>query len=355
METKFLDSSELPLAITLLKQGEVVALPTETVYGLAADPQNQEAVDKVFTAKKRPKGNPLILHVASFQQLQNAVLGFPDYAKCLAKAFWPGPLTLVLPKKDTVSSEITAGQKTVAVRMANHPTMLEAAAAFEQGLVAPSANPYTKISPTKPEHVFKSLEGRIAAVVDGGPCLVGIESTIVDCTGDHPWVLREGGISIEEIQSLLGDSYPVQKGPAPKTVVPGQHKKHYSPSKPLILVDSMDLAAKSLELLERKISFCGLGFTEHPKADFWGVMPGSPKEYARLLYDKLHEIDSLTCEVILVESPPYTPEWGAVRDRLKRASSAGVLPGESNGNKERCGRDGVEKRLGDDEGSLRGS
>lgn len=320
MKTVSLSSTQLSQAKQLLKSGEVIGLPTETVYGLAADAANPKAIEKIFKIKQRPTNNPLIVHIANLTQLNNIAQNIPDYALKLAKAFWPGPLTLVLAKQNKINNIITAGQATVAVRMPNHPLALDLIQEFDLGLVAPSANIYTKISPTTKAHVIKGLNGKISAVLDGGECSVGIESTIIDCTTFEPIILRAGMITEQDINAVLVDQIiPSNKNKKSKIKAPGQHKVHYSPTKPLILLNKNDLQLKIAEFAKNKIPFAGFGFNQE-QAENWIIMTNDPISYAQKLYNILHDLDALNIDFILAQLPPQDATWAAINDRLSRAS-----------------------------------
>jgi L-threonylcarbamoyladenylate synthase len=279
-------------------------MPTETVYGLAAIATNRDAVWKVFEVKQRPADNPLIVHVASRDQVAEVASSFPDDAQALADAFWPGPLTLVLPKTAAVPDEVTAGLGTVAVRMPAHVTALALIETTGAPLAAPSANKFMSVSPTRPEHISAEIAARLAYVLDGGACEVGIESTVVDCT-ERVQVLRPGGVSREALSKVVG--YSVQMADAPRKS-PGQYRRHYAPKARLVLV-------KSLEKDQP-----GLTFGE-ARSQGRIQMPGDPEAYASRLYSALYALDQLGLESIGVEEPPRKPAWEAVWDRLRKASS----------------------------------
>lgn len=304
---------DLSTAANLLRAGELVALPFETVYGLAADAANPDAVRAIFRAKGRPADHPLIVHLAAAEQLSDWVAEVPQAVWRLASAFWPGPLTLVLPAARTVSPLVTGGQTTVALRVPAHPVPQAVLRQFGRGLAAPSANPFGQISATTAAHVRRHLAGKIAAVVDGGPCPVGIESTIVDLSGGHPAILRPGAIAAATLAAHLPTAAPVT-GKAPR--VPGHLASHYAPRTacyriPPNLAES-PFPGKRLGLVARQAP-------DWPVAKFWR-MPAAPEDYARLLYAILHEADTSGCDVLLIVPPPDEPEWLAVRDRLCRAS-----------------------------------
>jgi L-threonylcarbamoyladenylate synthase len=301
-------------AASLLRVGRLVAFPTETVYGLGANALDPTAVRAVFTAKGRPSANPLIVHVAEPAQVANVAAEWPETAGRLAARFWPGPLTVVVPKKPGVPDEVTAGGPMVAVRCPNHPVARALIAAAGVPLAAPSANRSTELSPTRAEHVLKGLGGRIDLILDGGPCPGGIESTVVDVTGSTVRLLRPGLITVPMLEDVVG---PVEVGAGAGGVArsPGMMAKHYSPRTPVRLIESLDPD----DVTEAAGSARRVAFIE------WSggrSLARDPWIYASLLYDRLHELDSQGFDVILVEMPPDEPEWAAVRDRLRRAASA---------------------------------
>ncbi|MGQ9660281.1 MAG: L-threonylcarbamoyladenylate synthase [Thermochromatium sp.] len=306
---------DLATAAALLRAGELVALPTETVYGLAADADNPDAVRAIFQAKGRPADHPLIVHIATAEQLADWAAAVPEAAWRLVSVFWPGPLTLVLPAASSVSPLVTGGQTTVALRVPAHPVFQAVLRqlGFDRGLAAPSANPFGRISPTTAQHVQHHLAGRIAAVVDGGPCAVGIESTILDLSGDHPRLLRPGRISAEDLAPYL----PRILGPdalAPR--VPGRLDSHYAPSKPCYRIPS-DLRENPFP--DRRPGLIATQPTDWPVAKFW-PMPACPEDYAANLYSVLHQADGSDCDVLLITLPPDGPAWHAIHDRIRRAT-----------------------------------
>jgi len=309
---------DLTTAANLLQAGELVALPTETVYGLAADAGNPEAVRAIFLAKGRPADHPLIVHIAAAEQLSAWVAAVPEAAWRLAAAFWPGPLTLVLPAARTVSPLVTGGQTRVALRVPAHPVFQAVLKRLgpERGLAAPSANPFGRISPTTAQHVQRHLAGRIAAVVDGGPCPVGIESTIVDLSGDHPRLLRPGRITAEALAPHLPRLLTTD-ATAPR--VPGMLDSHYAPSKPCyrIPIDLLDLHPSPFP--DQRLGLIATRPPDWPVARFW-PMPAVPEDYASMLYSVLHQADGSDCDVLLIALPPEDPAWIAVHDRIRRAA-----------------------------------
>lgn len=324
-----LDSSNLNIAtaVEYLNSGKLVAFPTETVYGLGADAHNAQAVAQVFTVKGRPSSHPLIIHLADAAQLAEYVQTIPESAVQLAKHFWPGPLTLILKRSAQVLDIVTGGQDTVAVRAPNHPVAQQLLQAFGRGLVAPSANRFTGLSPTKATHVQASLGDSVPLILDGGECRVGIESTIVDCTVEPVRVLRLGAISLQRLaqvltyQPLLLSSITAPQIPR----APGMHAYHYAPHTPLYLLDNADLLPAIQQYLAHDRMITVLAHQHQPVLQHrhlnWITMPQAATEYAQRLYTQLHELDIGNYAVILVERPPITDEWFAVIDRLQKAAA----------------------------------
>jgi len=317
-------------AVAALADGQLVAFPTETVYGLGANARNAAAVARLYAAKGRPPDHPVIVHIASADDLPLWAREVPDSARRLAARFWPGPLTLVLKRASGVRDAITGGQDTVAVRCPAHPLALRLLRALREvgidGVVAPSANRFGRISPTTAAHVREELADSVAMVLDGGPCAVGIESTIVDVSGERPRVLRPGMITAEEIAACLGAELDETTAAAPR--VSGGLPSHYAPLTPLELLDPEPCVARVRALLasgERVglLASTGtlglLGVAERLLAI---PAPPAPEAYARSLYASLRELDAGACARIIVETPPPGPDWRGVTDRLRRASRA---------------------------------
>lgn len=316
-------------AAAVVRAGHLVAFPTETVYGLGANGLNANAVAGIFEAKGRPSTNPVILHVADASEVLNVATDWPATAQELAARFWPGPLTLVVPKRDTVPDIVTAGGPTVAVRCPNHPVARALIRASGVPLAAPSANRSTELSPTRAEHVLKGLNGRIALLLDGGPCSGGLESTVVDVTGERPRVLRPGLITAPMLEAVCG---PVAVGAKGEGVAraPGQMAKHYSPRARVLLAEGPAQVCVRLMRLAQEETRAERGHLGalllHPqldvdRPDWHRMMPRAPELYAALLYQALHECDEAGLRTIVVEVPPDAPEWAAVRDRLTRAAA----------------------------------
>jgi len=307
-------------AVAVLKRGGLVAFPTETVYGLGADASNPAAVARLYKVKGRPADHPVIVHVGDAGQLVRWARDIPESATQLAARFWPGPLTLVLKRTAGVGDYLTGGHDTVGLRIPGHPIALELLRRFGGGIAAPSANKFGRISPTTAEHVRNDLGDEVDLILDGGPCEIGIESTIVDLSRGRPVVLRPGRIGAEEIEATLR----VETGPRDRSAprAPGTLESHYAPRHPLRLIPSVQWD----EVLRTAPRARGvLSFRPRPASDasaMWIEAPSDPARYARGLYASLRALDASGCDEILVEEPPASAEWDAVRDRLARACSA---------------------------------
>lgn len=322
------DSGVIAAAAQLLRDGGLVAFPTETVYGLGANATKADAVQKIYDAKGRPAYNPIIVHVASIDAAKGLVTQWNDAADRLAKAFWPGPLTLVLPKKPVIPDIVTAGSPTVGVRVPSHPVAQALLRACECPVAAPSANRSTMLSPTTGAHVEHSLADAVDMILDCGPTPVGIESTVVDVSSETPAVLRPGMITRSELEAVVG---PVRehRSSTPETGVlraPGMMSVHYAPRARLMLVDAGDIARVAHDLGQSSdAARVGvLTITQHVESI--GSMrvirlPDTAIDYAKRLYAVLHELDAVGCDTILVEPPPHSEEWVAIRDRLSRAAA----------------------------------
>jgi L-threonylcarbamoyladenylate synthase len=311
-------------AINTLKREEVVAIPTETVYGLAANAFSDMAVSRVFQTKGRPSYNPLIVHIAEYERLLDFVSTFPENAKILADRFWPGPLTLLLPKRDSISDQITAGKSTVAIRIPNHPIAQSLLKKLDFPLVAPSANRFKHISPTKPSHVFDSL-GAEVPIIDGGECKLGLESTIVGFDDNNtPVVFRQGTISLETLQQILPKTYLINQQAINEEVLlsPGMAKKHYAPNTPLKIVDSIE---NHLEEFGR-VSQIGVIYptqTEPNKLAAQTVAlsrKGAPSEMAESLYAALHHLDKQDLDYLIIEHFENIGLGRTLNDKIIRAS-----------------------------------
>jgi L-threonylcarbamoyladenylate synthase len=314
-------------AAELLRASEVVALPTETVYGLAANALDERAVAKIFQIKGRPVNNPIIVHVASVEMAKHCVSDWPKSAGQLAKAFWPGPLTLVLPRAKGIPDNVTAGGATVGVRWPSHPFIQAVIRECGFPLAAPSANLSSQISPTNAEHVRKQLGGKIPLIVDGGQSQVGIESTVLDLSVSPAQVLRPGMIHAESLAAVVGNIEHRTSNIERRTLrSPGRLKKHYSPKAKLVVLNwqnDTDLNSQ-LSTLNSQPSTCHvIAHTQVPSAEDFArvsVIPHDAEAFARAIYAELHRCDEAGAEWIVVETPPELPEWSAIADRLKRAA-----------------------------------
>jgi L-threonylcarbamoyladenylate synthase len=326
--------ADIARAAEFLRRGELVAFPTETVYGLGADASNPAAVARIFAAKGRPADHPLIVHVADAAQLERLARHVPDAARRLAAAFWPGPLTLIVERAPGVPDAVTGGQDTVGVRVPSHPVARALLAAFGGGVAAPSANRFGRVSPTCAQHVideFGAASTAIAAVIDGGACDVGIESTIVDVSRGTVRVLRPGGVSAEQIERVLGAPLDTQRASTSGRDVPrvsGSLASHYAPNTPVELVRAERLGERvqsSTERLVVLVRTCHIASTASAAVV---ALPREPHLYAHDIYAALRAADEVRAARILVEEPPDAPEWLAVRDRLLRATHVtGRAPG----------------------------
>lgn len=314
-------AAALDRAAGLLAQGALVALPTETVYGLGADARNENAVREIFRVKGRPAENPVIVHVGTLETAMKCASEWPPEAEKLARAFWPGPLTLVLPKADVIPSVVTAGGPTVGLRMPNHRFTLELLKTSGIPVAAPSANPANRVSPTTAVHVMDYFDGKIAAVIDGGPSMVGIESTVLDLTTRPARVLRPGMVHANALAEVLG-TVSVHNGAATGALKsPGMMPRHYSPRAKVLLWSGESLAFAPLGNGSTR-EIAALCHSRYPTNTTRSMMlPRDPEAYARLLYAALHEFDSAGVDIIVVEDPPDLPEWQGIRDRLRRAAT----------------------------------
>ncbi|MEN8816545.1 MAG: L-threonylcarbamoyladenylate synthase [Nonlabens sp.] len=313
-------SKDLLKASEVLNREELVAIPTETVYGLAGNIYSDTAIKKIFEMKKRPFFNPLIVHIHSVEQVKDLAVDFPEKAQQLAKVFWPGSLTLILPKNDTVPDLITAGNNTVGIRMPDHALTLELLKNLPFPLAAPSANPFTYISPTKAQHVKNYFDGKLEMVLDGGNCANGIESTIVGFENDEPVVYRLGSISTEEIEKVIGNvSVRNNKEQAPNA--PGMLEKHYSPRTKTYLVQ--DITDFIKQHPEKKIGLL-LHSTNHKNFNVSNVIyltkTGNLKEAASNLYSAMHKMDQLDLDMIIAQRLPNYDLGQSINDRLERAT-----------------------------------
>ncbi|MGK0411849.1 MAG: L-threonylcarbamoyladenylate synthase [Polaribacter sp.] len=313
-------SKDIKKAIALLSNDQLVAIPTETVYGLAGNIFSEKAIQRIFETKKRPFFNPLIVHISSVDVLDTIVSHVPEKAKILADTFWPGSMTLVLKKTKNIPDIITAGKDTVAVRVPNHPVTLELLKKLPFPLAAPSANPFNQISPTKPEHVERYFKNDIQLVLDGGACKNGIESTIIGFENDEPVIYRLGALAIEDIETVVG-KITIKNKKEENPDAPGMLDKHYSPKTKTILTSSI------LDEIEnhknKKIGV--LAFNTSFKSDKIATeiilsITSNLQEAASKLYDSLHQLDHLDLDVIITERLPEIGLGKSMNDRLQRAS-----------------------------------
>ncbi|HHI5408762.1 threonylcarbamoyl-AMP synthase [Vibrio metoecus] len=309
--------ADIECAAQLLKQGQLVAIPTETVYGLAADATQPEAVKQIFSAKGRPANHPLIVHLGSAEQLSEWATDIADEAYQLAQAFWPGPLTMLLPKAEHVSPVVTGGLDTIGIRVPAHPVLLEILKAHRLAVAAPSANPYKKLSPTSAQQVLDGLNGKLAAVLDGGECQHGLESTIVDLTCKPFRVLRAGPITASELSAVLGQE--VLQPQVHHVAVPGNVDSHYQPKTRLRVIDAIDNELVTAGNI--KIALLHLSELQASEQRLLKPMPQDAKAYGQALYRSLAEVDKWGVDEIWLERPPQGETWLAVHDRLRRAAS----------------------------------
>jgi L-threonylcarbamoyladenylate synthase len=325
------DPAVIARGAELLRAGQLVAFPTETVYGLGAHALDPAAVRRIYEAKGRPAHNPVIVHIADTSEVGRVCAEWPEAAAKAARAFWPGPLTLVLAKRPEVPDAITAGLATVAVRVPSHPVALALLRASGVPIAAPSANRYTEVSPTTARHVEKALGDRVPLIIDGGPTTVGIESTVVDLTGPRPRLLRPGVLDPVSLEAVLG---PLEAATEPLRAdearpAPGMIERHYAPRARVILVDLSDEAAveaaraaaraeearggHSVALVRSEVELGAARVTP---------MPTDAGDYARVLFAALHDADDAGCTLLIVEQVPEGGAWTGVRDRLQRAAAA---------------------------------
>lgn len=330
------DKADLARAVELLKAGELVGIPTETVYGLGADAANPEAVAKIFAAKGRPADHPLIVHIPGANPLERWAVDIPDLAYELAEDFWPGPLTLILKRAPGVPDAVTGGQDTVGLRVPGHPLALDllrafAAAGGSGGIAAPSANRFGRISPTTAGHVREELGDAVALVLDGGPCTVGIESTIIDLSSGRPVLLRPGHITPAAIEAVCGVLPAAPTAAAPRAS--GTLEAHYAPHARVRLVPSVELAARVAVPPQEPAGGHGPGGRGAPTIAVYSrlapsagwlhrSMPEDAAGAARDLFAALRDLDALGVADIWVEQPPDSPDWDGVRDRLRRAAAS---------------------------------
>ncbi|WP_334156927.1 L-threonylcarbamoyladenylate synthase [Oryzomicrobium sp.] len=322
--------ADLARAVALLKAGELVAFPTETVYGLGADAANAAAVAKIFAAKGRPADHPVIVHLPCSQAMENWAQDIPAVAWELAEYFWPGPLTLILKRQSWVPDAVTGGQDTVGLRVPGHPVALAllrafAAAGGSGGVAGPSANRFGRISPTAARHVQEELGDRVAMILDGGECPVGIESTIVDLSSGQPRLLRPGHIRPDQLEAVMGVplALPEHLRDADVPRVSGALAAHYAPRTRLTLVGSAALQAEVLRAGGQPMAVYAWSCAAPvglPEGVAWVSAPATPDAYAHDLYAALRRLDGLGVAQLLIETPPTGSAWSAIHDRLGRAA-----------------------------------
>lgn len=306
-----LADSELEKIITLLKQGQLIGLPTETVYGLAADANNITAINKIFAAKTRPQNHPLIVHIPDQHYLREWAYDIPELAYTLVEKFWPGPLTLLLKKHTDINTVVTGGKQTIGLRSPDHPIAQQVLQAFKSGLAAPSANRFCRISSTTAGDVKTELGNKVAYIIDGGSCDVGIESTILDLTQQTPTIVRPGILDAETLSAAINENIIYAEHDIAQT--PGNMQTHYAPLTPSHLIEEN----KTSSLNNNNIAI--LSF-EKPDivCKKWLKANNNPQQYAHDLYHNLRTLDELNCDAIYISKPPSNESWHAILDRLKR-------------------------------------
>jgi L-threonylcarbamoyladenylate synthase len=320
------DEAGIARAAELLRAGEVVAFPTETVYGLGADAGNADAVARIYALKGRPSAHPVIVHLAAAGRLDEWAVDVPEGARKLAHAFWPGPLTLVLKRAPQVPDAVTGGQDTVGLRVPSHPVAQALLAAFGGGVAAPSANKFGRVSPTLAEHVFADFALAVPLILDGGATNVGIESTIVDLSGGGPRLLRPGGTPAAAIEELLGAPLAAADAAAPRA--PGTLPSHYAPKAHVKLVKRVEMLETLSSHKGRRLGVLALE-VKVPRLNpaLQRVVPAIATQYAHDLYAAMRALDAQNVDVILVETPPASPAWAAIHDRLARAARGAIEGG----------------------------
>ncbi|NJE85703.1 threonylcarbamoyl-AMP synthase [Thermococcus sp. CX2] len=327
-----LDERKVRIAARFILEGKLVAFPTETVYGLGADALNEKAVKRIFKAKGRPADNPLIVHIADFKDLNKLAREIPEEAKLLAERFWPGPLTMVLPKKDEVPKVTTGGLDTVAVRMPSHPIALALIRASTP-IAAPSANVSGRPSPTMAEHVIDDFYGKIECVIDGGETKIGVESTVIDLSGEKPTLLRPGGLPLEEIERVIGEVeiHPAVRGKLVDVArSPGMKYKHYSPEAQVIVVEGpRERVREKIKELVKEYQGQGLCVgvmaTEPYECDEFFHLGGTEEEVARNLFKALRELDKRGVDIIIAEGIEERGLGFAVMNRLRKAAGYRII------------------------------
>ena len=314
------DANVIRHAADVLLRGGLVAFPTETVYGLGGLADDPEIIAKIYAAKGRPAHNPLIAHVAGEAEARAIGGAWPETAAKLARAFWPGPLTLVVPRGAGIPRALSSGLDKMAIRAPNHPVALALLRAVGRPIAAPSANLSMQLSPTRAEHVVKALDGRIDLVLDAGPSAIGLESTVVDATANPPLVLRPGMLSLEDLQRVIPgmrfDARRIDRGPR---LSPGMDHKHYAPRAKLVIVPTFALANAIAEA-RQPVALVSRGHAMGHALE--RSLPADAMGYAAALFDALHSLDDAGAQTIVLESVPDEPSWAAIRDRLDRASAS---------------------------------
>ena len=308
-------------AANLLRTGALVAIPTETVYGLAANAFNEQAVQLIYQTKGRPNNNPLIVHIKNIDELKNIAQNIPEMAWRLAVHFWPGPLTLILNKKPCISNIVSANYETVGIRVPNHPMTLELLHQLDFPLVAPSANRSNHISPTRPEHVVQSLGSKQPFILDGGFCAQGLESTIIGFRDSTVVILRQGAIPQEDIENIVGDKVLDLSEVTEQNQSPGSSLKHYAPKTPLILLEKIEM---EIEHNGKRVGYIVLKktFSVEESNELIALSEnGNLREAAANLYDALHKLDNLNLDLLYVEKMPELGLGKAINDRLNRAAA----------------------------------
>jgi L-threonylcarbamoyladenylate synthase len=306
--------SEIRKAAEILRAGGLVAFPTETVYGLGADAANEKAMVRLYAVKRRPSDHPVIVHFHSAAKAFFWAREVPEAAKELAELYWPGPLTLILKRSALAKDFVTGGQDNVGLRVPSHPVARELLKEFRGGIAAPSANRFGLVSPTTAAHVREDLGKDVDLVLEGGASEVGIESTILDLSGRAPVLLRPGHISRDELEGIIGA---IEEADPSSPRHPGGRERHYAPRTPAHMVPAHALD-KEISRMKERVAVLAFSRPDE-RVDYWLRMPREPQAYAQRLYAALRELDTAGCERIVVEAPPDSAEWSAVRDRLKRA------------------------------------
>ncbi len=309
-------------AADILRKGGLVAFPTETVYGLGGDAENPDALKRIFSAKGRPADHPLIVHIPRSKDLSLWAREIPPAAFKLAERCWPGPLTLILRRDRRVPDQVTGGQDTVGLRVPDHPVALALLAAFGGGIAAPSANRFGRVSPTTAMHVRDELGDLPDMILDGGPCRVGIESTIIDFTTESPRLMRPGAITVPEIENLLGVPVLLPGSDAPR--VSGSMKSHYAPNTPVFLIPKNRMEGEIARRTEsgQRVAVLTLSPIRQTGDFLQEAMPATPAGWAHELYARLRSLDTQKFDCLLIEIPPSGPNWQGVHDRLTRASAS---------------------------------